>query len=178
MGGGNIGKGFWEAHPDAVAINATGKAVSDTEYKFGSIVPSIFHPAYLEKSRAYIRNLVEALPHEKFLYFETTVEPQYIGIQNIDYSPAARNREACRVNNLDGPTGRVLPSAGSSITWNRFRAKPWRRGSGDADTIRAVVITMRGLPSTISKRVASRCLTATETRAGFSNAFGTLQSSK
>lgn len=148
VGGGNIAKGFWEAHPDVVAINAAGKAVSDTEYKFGSTVPSIFHPAYLEKSRAYIRNLVEALPHEKFLYFETTVEPQYIGNQNIDYSPAARSAYEAWLdaNNIDGPTWPTsFPIPREFLkdpTWNRFRAEALAAWvNGDADTIRAVAGT-------------------------------------
>lgn len=145
VGGGNIAKGFWEAHPDAVATNSAGKAVSDTEYKFGSTVPSIFHPAYLEKSRAYIRNLVEALPHEKFLYFETTVEPQYIGNQNIDYSPAARSAYEAwlHANTLDGPTWPTsFPIPREFLkdpTWNRFRAEALAAWvNGDADTIRSV----------------------------------------
>lgn len=145
VGGGNIARGFWEAHPDAVAVNADGKAVSDTEYKFGSIVPSQFHPAYLEKSRAFIRNLVAALPHEKFLYFETTVEPQYIGNQNIDYSPAARSAYEAWLdaNTLDGPAFPAsfpVPNAfRKDPAWNRFRAEALAAWvNGDADAIRAV----------------------------------------
>lgn len=145
MGGGNIAKGFWEAHPGAAAVNSQGEAVSDTEYNFGSDVPSIFHPAYLEKSRKYIRNLVAALPHEKFLYFETTVEPQYIGNQNIDYSPAARVAYEAwlEANSIEGPAwpeSFPIPGAfAGNATWNRFRAEALSAWvNGDADTIRGV----------------------------------------
>jgi hypothetical protein len=41
-----------------------------------------------------MRNLVEGLGAEKFLYFETTVEPQYMGAQWLDYSEMAKEAYA------------------------------------------------------------------------------------
>ncbi|MBN2308534.1 MAG: beta-galactosidase [Candidatus Hydrogenedentes bacterium] len=145
VGGGTVPAGFWERHPDAIAVNAEGREVRDTEYGFGSAVPSQFAPAYLEASRRYIENLTAALPHEKLLYFETTVEPQYIGNQNIDYSIHARRAyEAWRAK--AGGVGPPWPEAfpvpeafRTDPVWSRFRAEAladWV--NGDAAAFRRV----------------------------------------
>ncbi len=42
VGGGTVPAGFWKQHPDAVAVNSDGKPVRDSEYGFGSSVPSLF----------------------------------------------------------------------------------------------------------------------------------------
>ncbi|MCP4640061.1 MAG: hypothetical protein GY851_06500 [bacterium] len=145
VGGGAIPKGFWKSHPDAVAVNADGNEVRDTEYGFNTAVPSQFAPGYLEASRKYIRNLVKALPHDRILYFETTVEPQYIGNQAIDYNPHARRAyEAwCKKTGVEGPDwpeSFPVPDAFQTHpAWNRFRAEAladWV--NGDADAFRSV----------------------------------------
>ena len=145
VGGGNIAKGFWERYPDAVAINSRGEKVWDTEYKFGSAVPSLFSPDYLRLSRAYIRDLTRRLPHERILYFETTVEPQFIGNQALDFSPhAKRAYEAwCAENEVSGPVWpETFPVPREFIkhpVWNRFKAESLAAWiNGDASVFREV----------------------------------------
>lgn len=129
VGGGTVPAGFWKEHPDAVAVNSDGKPVRDTEYGFGSIVPSQFCPAYVEAAHHYIRTLTRAVPHEKLLYFETTVEPQYIGNQWIDFSEHARRAyEAWRAKQSeaapDWPAAFPVPDAFlNDPRWLRFRAE-------------------------------------------------------
>ena len=42
VGGGQIPAGFWERHPESVAINSNGERVRDDEYGYQSAVPSLF----------------------------------------------------------------------------------------------------------------------------------------
>lgn len=145
VGGGQIPPGFWERHPEALAINSDGKPVSDTEYGFGSAVPSLYDADYLAASRAFIANLTQALPHERILYFETTVEPQYIGNQAIDYGPAARAAYEAWLarTGADGPAwpeGFPVPAEFvEHPVWNQFRAE-YLAGwvNGDAAAFRSV----------------------------------------
>ena len=65
VGGGVIPAGFWESYSDSVAVNSDGEEVYDTEYGFGSRVPSLFSPVYLEYSRRFIRNLTASIDHVK-----------------------------------------------------------------------------------------------------------------
>jgi hypothetical protein len=145
VGGGNIPADFWRRHPDAVAINAKGEKVADTEYGFGSGVPSLFSPDYLRASRAFIRELVAGLPHQRILYYETTVEPQYIGNQNLDYTPHARLAFEAWLddNGMNGPAWPesfpVPESFQKDPVWNRFRAEALAAWiDADAAVIRSV----------------------------------------
>ena len=129
VGGGVIPPGFWDRHPDAVAINGNGEEVYDVEYGFGSRVPSQFSPEYLEYSRRFIRNLTAGIDHEKVLFFETTVEPQYMGRQSLCYSDHARNAYEAWVLENDvadaPPWPDSLPAPSSFVehpVWNHFRA--------------------------------------------------------
>ena len=70
VGGGGLPKAFWEANPDADAIDDQGNKVNDDEYGFNSRVVSIFSPAYRTASNNFVKNLTAALPHEKILYFD------------------------------------------------------------------------------------------------------------
>jgi hypothetical protein len=145
VGGGQIPAGFWERFPDAVATNAEGKPVRDTEYGFNTAVPSLFHPGYLEASREFIRNLTRGIPHRRILHYETTVEPQFMGQQDLDYGDHARRAYAAwRVRNgLPGPewptSFPVAESFRRDPTWLRFRAESladWV--NGDAAAFRSV----------------------------------------
>ncbi|MEN8663305.1 MAG: hypothetical protein ABF330_12540 [Lentimonas sp.] len=152
VGGGQIPAGFWEKHPeDALAVNHLGERVSDTEYGYGSKVPSLFSKAYLDASRLYMKNLVAALGAENFLYFETTVEPQFMGAQWLDYSNEARQAYSEWLGqNTDAaalPFPESLPASETfckSAAWNTFRAQSladWinkdsqalKTGAGNAD---------------------------------------------
>jgi hypothetical protein len=145
VGGGQIPERFWTKHPEALAINHLGEPVSDTEYGYGSKVPSLFAKEYLEASRSFVKNMVTGLGAENFLYFETTVEPQYMGAQWLDYSDNAR--EAYTLWAESYPGGSALPfphefPAGDhfiqSEAWNLFRAQAlagWI--NGDARALRA-----------------------------------------
>jgi hypothetical protein len=92
-------------------------------------VPSQFSPAYLEASRRYSRNLTRAVDHGSILHFETTVEPQYIGNQSIDYSPHARRAFETwkKKKGVVGPrwpeSFPVPESFREDRVWNRFRAE-------------------------------------------------------
>jgi hypothetical protein len=145
VGGGFLPGAFWEKHPDALAVNAQGREVSDDEYGTGAKVPSLYSPAYIEASRNFIRHLTAGLNHEKILWFETTVEPQYMGNQDLCYSVHARRayEEWLRRNDLAGiPFPVTFPIPQTFVTdplWNRFRAEylaDWV--NGDAAVFREV----------------------------------------
>lgn len=74
----------------AYAINERGEKVTDTEYGFGSKVVSIFHPGYRNTAHTFIKSLAKGIDTKKILYFETTVEPQYMGTIALCYSDAAK----------------------------------------------------------------------------------------
>jgi hypothetical protein len=129
VGGGQIPEDFWKKHPDALALNADGKAARDTEYGFQTAVPSIFHPAYRKAVRAFIAQLVRGIPSSKILYYETTVEPQFMGHQDLDFSASARityekwlDRSALK--QPAWPAMFPVPDAfRNHATWLRFRAE-------------------------------------------------------
>jgi hypothetical protein len=131
VGGGQIPAGFWKKNSDEVlAVNHLGELVSDTEYGYGSKVPSLFSKAYLEASRRYMTNLVAGLGAENFLYFETTVEPQFMGAQWLDYSIEAKNAYAEWLDKNTGIEGMPFPESlptskafCQSEAWNQFRAQ-------------------------------------------------------
>lgn len=129
VGGGNVPGPFWERYPDAVAVNADGDQVRDTEYGFESIVPSLFHPPYIDAARDFIRHITAAVPHELILYFETTVEPQFIGNQWLDFSVHGQRAYTAwqKENGNVGPAWPesfpVDPSFLEDPLWLRFRAE-------------------------------------------------------
>lgn len=130
VGGGTIPEGFWEKYPDAYAVDSQGLKVKDTEYGFNSKIVSIFHEGYRETVHRYIRNLVSGLPHEKILYYETTVEPQYMSTIDLCYSESARKeyekwRQAQGITDDSSRMPESFPMPYSFVndkTWNRFRA--------------------------------------------------------
>jgi hypothetical protein len=145
VGGGQIPDGFWEEHPGNIAVGIDGKEVSDTEFGYLSKVPSLYSEDYLRLSRAYITDLASKIDASKILYFETTVEPQYMGDVWIDYSERAKEAYTVWIerNEISGaqPFPAAYPVAQEFIydpTWNRFRAE-WLAGwvSGDAEAFRA-----------------------------------------
>ncbi len=131
VGGGQIPKGFWDIYPDAYAIDDKGNKVKDTEYGFGTNVVSIFHPGYRETVHKYIKNLAAGVDTKKILYFETTVEPQYMGSINLCYSNNARTeyddwRKKNNITDKESEMPDSFPISGSFITnetWNKFRAQ-------------------------------------------------------
>lgn len=129
VGGGQIPDPFWTRHPDALARNAEGREVRDLEYGFKTAVPSIHHPAYRRSVHAFIKALVSGLPHQRILYFETTVEPQFMGHQDLDYSPTARQAYVAWLTKTGvagpaWPEAFPIPSAfRSHPVWLRFRAE-------------------------------------------------------
>jgi hypothetical protein len=119
--------------------------VRDTEYGFNTAVPSLFHPAYLEASRQFIRALLRGLPHRKILHYETTVEPQFMGQQDLDYGIHARRAYEAWLarTGLPGPawpaTFPVLESFRRDPVWLRFRAESLAAWvNGDAAAFRSV----------------------------------------
>lgn len=145
VGGGQIPAGFWTAYPNSVAINSDGQRVQDDEFGYLSAVPSLFDADYLRVSRSYIRELASGIDTSKILWYETTVEPQYMGAQWLDYSPAAKREYEAWLdrNEIDGPGFPAsFPVAGSFLTdetWNRFRAE-WLADwiNGDAQAFRSI----------------------------------------
>ncbi|MBK1440968.1 hypothetical protein JHJ32_13290 [Parapedobacter sp. ISTM3] len=131
VGGGNMPAGFWHHHPDAYAINHRGEQVKDTEYGFNTAVVSIFHEGYRQRAHAFIKNLARAIDTDKIVYFETTVEPQYMGEVELCYSDAARAQYHAWLaeNQLDVPENRMpmqFPIPESFLhnaAWNKFRAQ-------------------------------------------------------
>jgi hypothetical protein len=145
VGGGQIPHGFWERHPEAIALNHEGEAVRDTEYGYNTAVPSLFSESYLTASRAYMTKLVRALGAENFLYFETTVEPQFMGAQWLDYSEMARSNYErwVETEGMDEapPFPEHFPADRAfmeSPVWNRFRAQYLANWvNGDAKALKA-----------------------------------------
>jgi hypothetical protein len=145
VGGGQIPAGFWKAYPDAMAVNSEGERVTDNEYGFMSAVPSLFDADYLRVSREFIGNLARGVDRSKILWYETTVEPQYMGNQWLDYSLSARRAYEAWLehNSLSGPTMPMsfpIPENFlNDATWNRFRAE-WLATwiNDDAQAYRAV----------------------------------------
>ena len=144
VGGGTIPEPFWQRHPEAIAINAEGQPARDLEYGFKTAVPSILHAGYRQAVRSYIRGLVSGLPHRKILFYETTVEPQFMGHQDLDYSPSAKRAFQAWSARQGGPIppwpdAFPVPAAfRSHPDWLRFRAESladWV--NGDAAAFRA-----------------------------------------
>lgn len=146
VGGGKIPDGFWNRFPDADAIDSDGKQVNDTEYGFGSRVVSIFHEGYRNTSRNFIKNLTKGIDHKKVLYFETTVEPQYMGTLNLCFSQHAKNaylawvRDNAIQNAPEMPNSFPIPDSFiKDPIWNKFRAiflANWV--DGDAEAFREI----------------------------------------
>ena len=143
VGGGTIPEGFWTKYPEAQAIDDRGEKVSDNEYNTGAKVVSIFHDEYKKASRNFIKNLARGLDTKKILWFETTVEPQYMGNRNLCYSPSARteyNKWLTNNNIPDAasqmPTTFPIPSSFiNNPNWNKFRAQylaGWINGDAKA----------------------------------------------
>ena len=131
VGGGQIPAGFWSTNPDAYAIDDKGNKVRDTEYGFGTNVVSIFHPGYREAAHTFIKSLAEGIDTKKILYFETTVEPQYMGTINLCYSVNAKAayadwREENNITDAASEMPEDFPVPADFIandTWNKFRAQ-------------------------------------------------------
>jgi hypothetical protein len=144
VGGGQIPEGFWERHPEALAVGIEGETVKDTEYGYMSRVPSLYSEDYRRVSRAYITDLASQLDPYKILYYETTVEPQYMGDVWIDYSPEAKKAytewaEDRHPNAQPFPHNFPIPREFiCDPVWNRFRAE-WLAAwvCGDAAAFRA-----------------------------------------
>jgi hypothetical protein len=145
VGGGQIPNGFWNNNPNALAVNHHGEFSSDTEYGYGTKVPSLFSQAYLTASRAYMTNIVKALGAENFLYFETTVEPQYMGAQWLDYSENAKAAYNEWLKHSGEEDADRFPDSfpaskefRMSKSWNTFRARALAEWiNGDARALRA-----------------------------------------
>lgn len=144
VGGGRIPEGFWKRHPEAVAVDSHGNEVSDTEYGFGAKVPSIFNDDYLRCSRNFIRNLCDGLNDRDFLYFETTVEPQYMGTRKLDYSKSAKEKfekvkdkypATLNLTGIRDPGD--IEAIATENAWETFRAASLAEWvNGDAETFR------------------------------------------
>lgn len=143
VGGGQMPLGFWDRFSDADAINDQGNTVTDTEYGFGSRVVSIFHDGYRSAARTFIKKLTAGIDHEKVLYFETTVEPQYMGTINLCFSVHARNAYDAwltenAITDVDAKMPTIFPIPQSFIDnayWNKFRAQflaEWVNGDAAA----------------------------------------------
>ncbi len=131
VGGGTIPEGFWNIYPDAYAIDNNGNRVTDDEYGFGSKVVSIFHKGYRNTVHNFIRNLAKGIDTRKILYFETTVEPQYMGVIPLCYSDAAKEeykkwRLENNITDKESEMPSSFPIPDSFIhnkIWNKFRAQ-------------------------------------------------------
>ena len=146
VGGNAVPAAFYERYPDADAINEKGEKVNDTEYGFGNRVVSIFHEAYRETSRKFMKDIISKLDGNKLFYIETTVEPQYMGAIKLCYSESAR-KEYAKWRKENGitdpesemPEGFPIPdSFVKNATWNKFRAQFLARWvNEDAEAIRS-----------------------------------------
>ncbi len=137
VGGGGVPVPFFETHPDAQARNSSGALAFDGEYGTGKKIPSIFHPAYLEASRGFMKEILAGVDTNKLIYFETTVEPQFIGNQELDHSDAGKVawQAYCQQENM----GNCPWPPGGASQWQTFRARALAEWiMGDAAAIREV----------------------------------------
>jgi hypothetical protein len=104
-------------------------------------VPSILHPGYREAVHSFLRSLVAGIPHRKILFYETTVEPQFMGHQDLDYSLSAKQAYEAWLtkHGLDGPAWPaafpVPETFQTDPIWLRFRAESladWVNGDAAA----------------------------------------------
>lgn len=131
VGGGQIPAGFWKIYPDAYCVNEKGQRVTDTEYGFNHDVISIFHEGYRHTVHSFIKNLAGGIDTKKILYFETTVEPQFMGEVNICYSTHAKSeytkwRAANNVTDAKSEFPLSFPMPKTFVDnamWNKFRAQ-------------------------------------------------------
>jgi len=129
VGGGQMPKGLFDRYPDAYAIDYKGETVKDTEYKTQQQVVSLFHQGYRDSVHEYIKNLAKGIDTRHILWFETTVEPQYMGSIALCYSESARKeynkwREANGISGDEMPKGFPIPNSFvENETWNKFRAQ-------------------------------------------------------
>lgn len=129
VGGGQLPKPFFKRHPDALAIAAEGEPVRDTEYGFLTEVPSIHSPDYRRAALTFIRSLAQGVDTSRILWFETTVEPQYMGERSLDYSVHARRSYEAWLcaRGIQGPAFPekfpVPESFRNHPIWNQFRAE-------------------------------------------------------
>lgn len=133
VGGNAVPRGFFDLHPEAQAYNSDGQRAVDSEYSsnYGwdaAPIPSQFSPAYAEASHSFMRNILNKIDTAQILWFETTVEPQYIGNQHLDYSVNA-------MANYTTTTGRTWPPDKNDLFWNQFRAKQLARWISDYATV-------------------------------------------
>ncbi len=157
VGGGNIPDGFWKSYPGAMAKDSNGQAVRDDEYGFNTAVVSIHNTNYQKVTRDYIKDLANSVDTRKILWFETTVEPQYMGNRDLDFSDNAKTaynawkkayKEANPNDNAapDYPSGFPIPNAFiTNPYWDRFRGEAladWIKG--DAAAWREVVTKKGG----------------------------------
>ncbi|HMR18598.1 MAG TPA: hypothetical protein PKA53_04800 [Sphingobacterium sp.] len=151
IGGGLVPEGFWTKYPDAQAIDSEGKQIQDDEYGtetgHHAKVVSIYHTAYQNATRTFIKNLARSIDTDKILYFETTVEPQFLGIYNTCYSASAKEAYSTwrRTNDIadaesEMPDQFPIPqSFMENETWNRFRAESLAQWvNGDALAYREI----------------------------------------
>lgn len=104
-------------------------------------VPSLHHRDYREAVHSFIRGLVAGVPHQKILFYETTVEPEFMGHQDIDYSVNARQAYEAWLTKT-GLAGPAWPERfpgpgdfGTDPIWLRFRAESladWVNGDAAA----------------------------------------------
>ena len=147
VGGNMVPEGFWTAHPDAWAIDSNGDQMKDTEYGTNAKVVSIFYKPFRETARNFIRGILNGVDTKKILWYETTVEPQYMGVFNLCYSESAREeyaawRTANHINDVESVMPETFPIPTSFInnaTWNKFRAQFLARWiNEDAAVIRSI----------------------------------------
>lgn len=129
VGGGEIPETFWARHPDARAIDPSGDIFRDDEYGFDTRVPSIFSPDYRQATRRFIKAITEGVDTGKILFYETTVEPQYMGNRHLCFSDHARQAYSAwlKKNKIEGPlmpeTFPIPENFCTNEIWNRFRAE-------------------------------------------------------
>lgn len=71
------------------AYNSSGQAAVDSEYGTNFKIESLLSDAFLFRSRDWITWMLRQVDKTKITWYETAVEPQYIGNQQLDYSTDA-----------------------------------------------------------------------------------------
>ena len=157
VGGVNAAKYLFDWYPNTQAYDSSGQPAVDSEYDSYAKIQSLFAPGYLNRSRNFMTYILKNIDLDKITFYETTVEPQYIGTLLLDYSVEAYNEwrywlswrySLSTLNSLWSTTYTsytqiAMPTNSASAQWDIWQT--WRSYglanwvNGDIQTIRNVV---------------------------------------
>ncbi|MHB0998483.1 MAG: carbohydrate binding domain-containing protein [Armatimonadota bacterium] len=156
VGGGAVPEWMFNSYP-CQSYNSSGQPAIDTEYGTNFKVQSISSDAFLHKSRGWMTWMLRQVDKTKIRWYETAVEPQYIGNQWLDYSAPAYEKwrlwlawrytisylnsqwgtSYTNYDQIPMPTSSSDPKWNTWMVWRAYELANWI--NGDTQTIRNLV---------------------------------------